>query len=390
MPWQRNIADSFLLMTPQKILLVIPSLAGGGAERVLLLLTQYLDRSKFIPVIVLFQGTNAYEGEIPPDVKVICLNKKSRYDFFRLIRSLARIIQDEEPALIHSFLLYANYLSVMAQRHSRRDVPVLLNQQINMTLVMENCNSPWYIRLLARRYYPKATGIICASSGVKEDLVTNFRIPEEKCKVIYNPCDIVRVTDLAQETVDHIWLQQEIPVLCACGRLTAQKNFPLLLRAIKLGLKEQSLRLIIIGEGEDRSEIEAYAAALGVAPYVSFLGFQSNPFKYFAKAAAFIVSSSFEGFGIVIVEAMACGVPVISTRCPSGPDEIISDGVNGLLVPCHDESAMAAAILRLFRDEPLRRRLAEAGRRRAQDFDIGGAVQEYERTFLEIIENKGW
>ncbi len=376
-------------MTPQKILLVIPSLAGGGAERVLLLLTQYLDRSKFKPVIVVFQENNAYEGEIPPDIKVICLNKKSRYDFFRLIRSLARIIQDEEPALIVSFLSYANYLSVMAQRYSRRAVPLLLTEHINTALSMEHSNEPWYKKFLVRHYYPKATGIICVSSGVKEALVTNFRVPEDKCKVIYNPSDILRIKDLAQEKIDHIWFQQEIPILCACGRLTAQKNYPLLLRAIKLGLKEQPLRLIIIGEGEDRSELEAYAATLGVAPCVSFLGFQSNPFKYLAKAAAFIVSSSFEGFGIVIVEAMACGVPVISTRCPSGPDEIISDGTNGLLVPCHDESALATAIMRLLRDKPLRRRLAEAGKRRAQDFDISGVVGEYERTFLEIMGHKG-
>ena len=115
------------------------------------------------------------------------------------------------------------------------------------------------------------------------------------------------------------------------------------------------------------------------------MGFQGNPYKYIAKATFLVLSSLWESFSIVIIEAMACGVPVISTRCPNGPEEIITAGVNGLLGPAGDVDALAGAMLRLLKDKPLSRRLAEAGRKRAEDFRIEKMVAEYERVFKEAI-----
>ena len=116
--------------------------------------------------------------------------------------------------------------------------------------------------------------------------------------------------------------------------------------------------------------LENYTKELDISHNVVFLGFQSNPFKYLSRATVFVLSSLWEGFGNVIIEAMACGIPVISTRCPSGPDEIITNEVNGLLVPVGDMNALAKAILRLLEDESLRKRIAEAGRKRAEDFRV--------------------
>jgi glycosyltransferase involved in cell wall biosynthesis len=218
-----------------------------------------------------------------------------------------------------------------------------------------------------------------------DDLSASFSIKKEKCRVIYNPVNLQKIAILSMEAVDHPWLNDEIPVIAACGRLTVQKNYFLLLRTLRLVLKEIHVRLIILGEGDERQMLESYTEELGIQSNVAFLGFQSNPFKYIAHSTVFVLSSSWEGFSLVLVEAMACGVPVISTDCPSGPNEIITDGVNGILVPVSDEKALSDAILRLIRDEALRKQLAENGRKRAEDFRIEKIIKEYEGLFEGVL-----
>jgi glycosyltransferase involved in cell wall biosynthesis len=174
-----------------------------------------------------------------------------------------------------------------------------------------------------------------------------------------------------------------LPVIVACGRLTAQKNHPLLLNSMALVLKQTDARLLILGKGEKKDELEKLTQSLGIEKKVFFLGFKKNHHKYIARSSIFVLSSDWEGFSSVIMEAMACGVSVISTRCPSGPDEIITDGVNGLLVPVGDADAMAGAILRLLKDETLRKKLADAGRSRSEDFRVEKMVAGYEKVFGE-------
>ena len=202
--------------------------------------------------------------------------------------------------------------------------------------------------------------------------------------VIYNSIDIVKITTLLNNEVEHTCFNENIPLITVCGRLTSSKNYPLLLKSFAIIQREIKARLLILGEGEKRKSLEDLVDKLGIQDKVMFLGFQKNPFKYIAKSNIFVLSSSWEGFSIVIVEAMACGVPVISTRCPSGPDEIITDEVNGLLVPVANVDAMAQAILRLLKDESLSNRLAEAGKKRAKDFKVEKMVAEYERLF-EVV-----
>jgi len=368
----------------REILFVIPSLAGGGAERILILLLKYLDRSRFKPVLVVFNTENAYKQDLPSDVPVVCLKKKNRFDFFRLVRSFSRIIRKEKPSLIFSFLTYTNYLTILARNLVDLRIPLLLSEHNNLNWSLKNQKFKRIKKILIRNLYPKATGIICVSRGVKENFITNYKIPENKCFVIYNMVDIERIKKLVNEEINHPWFKENIPVIITCGRLTVQKNYPLLLRAMSLALKKVNTRLLILGKGEDRSKLERYVKELGISHNVEFLGFQSNPFKYMSRATIFVLSSLWEGFGNVIIEAMACSVPVISTRCPFGPEEIITNGVNGLLVPVGDANALTNAILRLLKNESLRRRLAKAGRKRAEDFRVEKIVAEYERLFEEV------
>jgi glycosyltransferase involved in cell wall biosynthesis len=371
-----------------KILFVIPSLAGGGAERVLVLLLKYINRRRFKPVLVVFDNEKAYSEDFYWDVPIICLNKKTRFDFFRLIWTLSRLIRRERPALILSFINYTNYMTILAHGLANLKIPLFLNERINLTCSLVNQKFTKIKKFLVRWLYPKSTGIISLSGGVREDLIANYKIPKDRCFVIYNGLDIKQIKELASEELNSPWFKEDIPVVVSCGRLTAQKNYPLLLKAMNLVLKKGvNFRLLILGKGEDHSKLEKLAKDIGVSGNLIFLGFQNNPFKYISRAAVFVLSSSWEGFGNVIVEAMACGVPVISTRCPSGPDEIISDGLNGLLVPPGDVNALAKAILRLLKDELLRKRLAEAGVKRAEDFRIEKMVSRYEKCFERAIKD---
>lgn len=353
----------------------------------MVLLSKYLDRNRFKPVLVVFNPENAYQRDWPLDVPVICLNKKNRFDFVRLVWGLSRVIKHEKPSVILSFLTYTNYLTILARNLANPGIPMFLSQQINLKRPLKNQKFKRIKeKVLIRNLYPKATGIIAVSKGIRENLITDYKIPKNKCFVIYNMANIKGIKEFANEEVNHPWFKENIPIIIACGRLTVQKNYPLLLRAMSLVLKKDRARLLILGEGEERPRLERFAKELGISHNVAFLGFESNPFKYMSRATVFVLSSSWEGFGNVIIEAMACGVPVISTRCPSGPDEIITDGVNGLLVPVGDANALAKAILCLRKDKSLRKRIAEAARKRAEDFRVEKMVAEYERVFSEVIK----
>jgi glycosyltransferase involved in cell wall biosynthesis len=366
---------------PKKILLVISSLAGGGAERVVTLMLRYLDRRKFLPVLIIFKERNDYSDGLPADVKIICLKIQSNFNIAAIISSLSRVIQAERPELILSFLNDVNYFTIMASFFTRFKAPVLVSERNNPSHRLAETKRPWLHRLAVRCFYPRATAVICVSQGVKDDLVANFHLPPEKCLVQYNPCDISRIQNLAATKVDHPWFNQEAPLLLACGRLSKQKNYSLLLKATFLALKDIPLRLAILGKGEDLSRLKACAASLGISPQVAFLGFQDNPYKYMARATALVSSSAYEGFPNVLIEAMACGTPVISTRCPFGPEEIIEHGINGLLVPVNDEQALTRAMVDLLTNPARQRRLAAGGRKRADNFRAEKIVREYEGVF---------
>jgi len=198
-------------------------------------------------------------------------------------------------------------------------------------------------------------------------------------KVIQNPADGAYISEMAGEEVEHLWLNsRDMPVIIAAGRLVAQKNYPLMLRAFARVNTGFPCRLIVLGKGRERESLEGLVSRLGLKDMVDFLGFQKNPFKYMARSDIFVLSSLTEGFSSVILEAMTCGIPVISTQCPSGPDELITDGVNGLLVPVDDEKALSEAMLRLLNDRDFAAGLALAGQERSRDFKVEEVISEYE------------
>lgn len=370
-------------MNRKRVMLLLPSLVGGGAQRVAALLLKHLDRDQFEPLLALFEDRCDYA--IPEDVAVICLHKKSYDHFPKLSWMLAKTYEKEKVDVVLSFMNYPNLIAVAARKLSSTKPKLLLSERNYASISLRHIPHSRPIMWAIPRLYPRSDGVICLSKGVANDLVANFGVPREKIKVIYNPVDTDLISALAKEDVDHPWFaRKERPVIVAMGRLTAQKGYPYLLKAFAQITANCSCRLVVLGRGEEREMLERLAKELAIEEDVVFLGFQRNPFNYLSASDIFVTSSLWEGLGNVILEAMACGTPVVATRCPSGPEEIITDGENGLLVPVADEESLAEAMLRLLKDKELATKLAQAGRKRVDDFAVKKIVHEYEDAFSTV------
>lgn len=355
--------------------LFLPSLEGGGAEMVMVTLANGLVAQGWRVDLVVSRASGAYLKNVAAEVRVVDL-RSSRVLYS--LPSLVRYLRRTRPAVILSALNYANVVALWATRMAGVGTRVVISEHNNVTRDMrsEPAWRSWIIPLLMRHSYPWANGIVAVSGGVAEDLSRALMLPRERIDVIYNPAVTERLRELSTQTLVHPWLASgEPPVILAVGRLTAQKDYPTLIKAFAALRARQSVRLVILGEGELRESLEAMVASLGVTEDVAFLGFVDNPYAWMRQAALFVLSSAWEGFGNVLAEAMACGTPVISTDCPSGPAEILEDGAWGQLVPVGDSEALYEAMVTALQGEEY-----PDVESRARAFDLGQAVQAYLRV----------
>jgi len=372
------------LNSRRRILFICVSLGGGGAERIAALLLEHLDREKFEPHLVIFRDWREYD--VPQDVPISCLHKKSWFDFPKLIWRLLRIYREWKPNTIICFGNYENVIAIFAQKLFHTKVKMLLTQHFLPTKVLGSIKNPLkllFMKWIPGWFYPSVDKVICVSKLVAKDAEDYYGVPIEKTRVIYNPVDINRISTLAQEEVDHPWFtNRRDPIIISVGQLITVKGYPYLLKAFAQVSATIPSYLAILGEGSERRTLVAMARELGIENRVAFLGFQKNPFKYMVRSDCFVLASLMEGSPMVITEALACGIPVVSTRCHSGFDEIIADGKEGLLVPPASEEALAQAMLRVLSDRNLAASLARAGKKRARDFSIGKVVKKYEELFI--------
>lgn len=198
---------------------------------------------------------------------------------------------------------------------------------------------------LYRRFYAGADAVIAVSREAASDLTERLRLSPGQVRMIYNPVITPALFEQAKEAVEHPWFAPgQPPVVLSAGRLCEQKDFPTLLRAFAQVRAHTRSRLVILGEGPERLSLERMASDLGLRASVLLPGFVANPYAYMARAATYVLSSKWEGLPTVLIEALACGAPVVSTDCPSGPREILQDGKYGRLVPVGDADALAQAI----------------------------------------------
>ena len=379
--------------TQRRISIFLAGLYGGGAERTMLNLAEGLARRGYLVDLVLAEAAGPYLAEIPSSVRLVVLNTRPRRAARTLgsLPALARYLRRERPEALLSALHHANIVALWAWRLtafcSRNGVPAngtgLRGTAHRIVIAEQNTFSLWSQQLpahyrwlflrLVRSFYPWADDIVAVSEGTADDLAQAARMSRERIRVIYNPVVTPELRRKARESLEHPWFMTGQPhVVLAAGRLVAQKDFATLIRAFRKVREVHPVRLLILGEGEERPALEALIGQLGLEQEVSLPGFVANPYAYMAHASLFVLSSRWEGLPTVLIEALYCGLPVVATDCPSGPREILQGGRHGQLVPVGDVDALAQAIERAL-VEP-----APAPPRESWiPFEVEGVVDQY-------------
>lgn len=326
-----------------RLAIFLPSLAGGGAERVMLnLLVGFVAKGLDVD-LVLAHAHGPYLARVPGDVRVFNLNA-SRVLF--AIPGLVRYLRKEKPVALLSALDHANAAAFLAQVIAGQPVRTL--GTIHSTLSCGRRNSPRLFERLSpiwiRMLYPLADHLVAVSEGAADDFARSTGLGRQRISVVYNPVITKTLFSESLERVDHPWfLDDQIPIILSVGRLSWQKRFDVLIHAFATLSSSDPAKLVILGEGPERLRLEALVKRLGLEKEISLPGFLDNPYKYMKHADVFVLSSEWEGLPTVLIEAIALGTPVISTDCPSGPREIMG-AKSQWLVPVGDVAALASAI----------------------------------------------
>lgn len=373
-------------------LFVINSLAGGGAERMmteLLAASEPYRVSHDIALVLLDDETEAYQ--VPGWVAVHRLDCG-----FSLARSFTRFLalaRRLRPAVTLSFLSRANFVTVAAARLLGHRA--VISERVNTSGHFASGLSSRVSRLLVRAFYPRADRVIAVSQGISDDLADNFGVSHQRLAAISNPVNAARIEAAAREPAEPLVAGS---YAIAISRLSRNKNAILTIEA--LAASGTDLSLLILGQGPEREAMQARAAELGVADRVVMPGFVANPYPHLARAACYMSGSNAEGFPNGLVEALALGVPAISTNCPSGPSEILADlpreavtgpldAPYGMLVPQNDAQAMGAALRRML-EPATEEKYRAAGRRRAADYGVEQARDRYWGVLLDALgDTKG-
>ena len=361
----------------RRISILIPHLHGGGAERVAVnLANRFVDRGYAVDMVLL-SATGEFLTDLRPGIDVIDLQVK------RLRGALlpfARYLRQTRPSAVLSCMWPLTVIALWARILARVDVTVVVAEHTTWTRdpLVRSAIRRWLIVATMRWGFPAADGIIAVSQGAAADLARFANLERQKITVIYNP--LVGEVELS---ISHgallpgSWWSGSHRKVLAVGMLKEIKDYATLLNAFALLLKGVDARLLILGEGEYRAALEAQVRKLGIESSVFMPGFVKEPSPYYHHADLHVLSSIGEGFGNVIVEALAVGTPVVSTNCQSGPSEILSDGRFGRLVPVGDAVALATAMAESLADT----HDTSALKARAQDFSIDKAVDRY----LELL-----
>ena len=366
--------------SPCRILFFLPDLDGGGSQRTLVNLAGALPRDRFSATLAAGRSDGPARDWLAGHVPLVDLNAP------RLRWTLAPLrgrVKRERPHILFSSMPDANVEASLAVA-GLRSRPGLILRETNSH--RHRGDLGWLRRKLIGWAYRRADAVVALSEGVREELVEDCALDPGRTVTIHNPVDVESIAAATQAVRDSI---QEVPLngplIVGCGRLHRQKGFDLLIEAFA-DLDNARARLVILGEGPEREALEALARSRGVADRVLMPGFESHPEKWLAQANLFVLPSRWEGFGHVLVEALAAGVPVVSAWAPHGPADILKDGETGLMVPTGNAAALGAAIDRLLIDKGLRGRMVEAGRKTAQRFSLPVIAGRYGDLIEDVAQ----
>lgn len=299
----------------------------------------------------------------------------------RYLADLTNYLRRQQPDALLSAKTHANLVAIWARKIADVRTRIVVSERSTMSTVIKNSRKwRWRFGLpLLRGVYPQADLMVAVSKGVADDVSSCLGLSRERIASIYNPILTDQIKAQSILPVSHPWFDTgKIPIILGVGRLVPAKDFPTLLKAFAHIRATRPARLVILGEGRERQILENLAINLEIASDFSLPGFKANPYAYMSRATVFVLSSLLEGLPNALIEALACGCPVVSTNCRSGPQEILANGAFGSLVPVGDERALAKAILNTLEHPPNAERL----RARAAEFDIQTIAEQYLQVLL--------
>lgn len=347
----------------------------GGAEKVALSLSSGLAQGGYDVDLVVVNGGGELFAEVPDHVRIVDL---SAGRVLKSIYPLRRYLNSENPDVLLSMMTEPNVASVLATIMSQTETRVVLTEHSTLSKSSKSVKNR-AVMLLAKYLYPRADHVVTVSDGVRNDLLSVTNVPRNGISIIYNPVDIEDIRKKAEEPLNHAWFQEEgVEVILAGGRHSQEKRFDILLEAFSRIADEQK-RLVIFGEGSRTAALKADANRLGIDEKVCFTGMVMNPYKYMIRADLFVLSSEYEGFGLVLIEALACGCPIVSTDCESGPAEILDKGTFGRLVPVNDAQALSDGISDTLSNPLNKEHLVN----RADEFNVAAALNKYEQVLSD-------
>lgn len=365
---------------PPRVMFFCPTLGEGGADRVVHTLLRRLDRARVAPELALMRREGPFAGDVPADVPVFVLGSR------RLLVAapdLARLLRRERPDVVFSTHGGSNIIVAVAHALARSRARLVLSERSALRRVDRGAARRALEVPVKRVTYRRADLVTAVSCGVARELASLLGLAASKIRVVYNPVVDDDLAAKAAEPVDHPWFQPgaagSVPVIVAVGRLVEIKDYPALLDAFARIRAARPARLLVLGDGPLRGALEERVRAAGLAGDVALHGFDPNPFKYMARARVLLHASRAEGLPGALIQAMACGTPVVSTDCDFGPREVIArPGHDGFLVPVGDAAALADRALALLADPALAGRVAAASRESARRFTTVAALARYE------------
>ena len=373
-----------------RLALLIADLEGGGAQRTMVTLANAFAGRGHLVDLLAVRAVGPLRDKLAAGVRLLPLDGwptrlplVATHKRRRLLASaplLAAYLRRERPRTLMSTSHSVNVAACLAVSLSRSATRLVLriDSQLSRAPELEGTRRQRRRLRRARRHFPRADAVIAISRGVGADLAARTRIEPRRIHAIHNPVVTPELADRASKPTRQAWLSDPgPPVVLAVGRLVEQKDYPTLLRAFARVRAVREARLLILGEGRERARLEALIRELDIAADVSLPGFDPNPPAAMSRARVLALSSAWEGFGNVLVEALFCGCPVVSTDCPSGPAEILEGGRHGALTPVGDDAALARAILDTLEQPPA----AEALRARARSFCVDRVADRY----LEVL-----
>ncbi len=380
------------------------NLVVGGAERAFL--TYVNEASTIQPIVALLTHRGGLAHELRSDIRAVdlslgfptygavadALDRLPGWTGVRLMHEcvrLAALLRETRAKVVCSFLMRAHLVALLTKRLLSPATRVVVNVHEHWTdsapFLYPRRRDRWIMRRITRGLFPDADLIVTVATALRDDLALHYGVARERLRVVFNPLEIGRIRAEGREALSPAQRAfMDVPTFVGVGRLVPLKAFDLLIRAIADLRQTHDVRLMLIGDGEERSALARLTQELGISDAVMFLGWQANPWKFMARARGLALTSLTEAFPSVLSESLALGVPVLATRCSDGVGELLEHGACGLMVPPRDVGAMTAGLRCLLQDDSTRARLIASGLNRVEEFVPDLSIARYEAVLHEV------